>query len=145
MSSSENVGSLALANGRRFYFAQATTPEGGIPDEPIQVEEELRDRGIDFVRYLDDSLQFPEFTMNTVEDYQSDSAGVQLRRSYTAATAKYATLAIVRGGTTYTYKRVKVLGVIPQMRPGTLVGYGATANNVGTIVATWRLRLTERP
>jgi hypothetical protein len=143
MSASQNLGSLSTKTGT-FYFATATTPTGAIPEEPVLLEEELRDQFIDGTRFRDESYQFQEFTMDTTEDYTSDGAGYSLYASYLKAAGSFATLTFVRNGTRYTYKNVKVRGCVPSMAPGQLIGYGASSQSAGVLRATWVLRLTER-
>lgn len=145
MSISQNVGTLTVQPAGTFYFASVLSPDGGIPDEPIQTEELLEDRGVDYTRWRDDSMKFIDFQLTTVEDYISDAAGVALRRRYFQAASGFGTLTIIRGGQSYRYAKVKIAAVQPAIRPGALEGFGASVGSAGTILATWRMRLTQRP
>ena len=142
MSSSQFVASLRI-NGSTFFFARARTAQGRVPDVPVMEEEELKDAGIDGVRFRQIYLQFEDFDMETVEDWTTRDAGDLLEQKYKGAVSFVGELTTVFGGVTKKYKEVKVRAVRCDVRPGVLTGFGATTGNIGTVAAVWMLKIMK--
>jgi hypothetical protein len=141
MSADQFVASLS-ADAGRFFFALAVTSVGKVPDVRVLEQEELGDPGIDDVRYRDLYARFPEFTMDTLEDFTDQGAGLTLERSYRSAIGSVATLTQILTTVTTSF-RVKIRSVDPVVRAGPLIGFGASAGSIGTIRARWTLRVVE--
>lgn len=144
MSTSQWLGNLTVPGNSVLYFNTVITPEGGIPDVPLMLSEELRDKGVDFLRWREESMQFPEFTMDTTADYTTDRGGRDLQRSYWKANDKFCALRVMRAtNNLYVYRDVKITGVFAQIVAGGSFGHGAQSGSIGTIFARWTMRITR--
>lgn len=139
MSASQFVASLTV-DGVSFFFARAITQSGKVPDVAVLSQEELLDNGIDGVRYRDVYAQFPEFALDSLEDYADELAGLNLERAYRTAVGGAGTLLHTRT-TQLGIFRVRVRTCEPVLRPGALIGFGSSPSSFGTLRARWTLRV----
>lgn len=152
MSSSQYVATLRVQGLPDFYFASALTPDGGIPDQFVIMQETLTDAGVDFDRWRDLGQHYQPFLMATIEDDSSYSNGLARKDAYIKAAGKFGTLTYIAGGVTKTFRHVKILGR-PAPHPqsprqqmliaGGLYGFGASSPSACVLMAMWTLQLTE--
>jgi hypothetical protein len=139
MSASQYKAAFQLSTSVVLYFTTLRSEDGGPPDEPELIQEEMIAAGVDGSRYRDLNLQFPKWIFTTSADAGSLDGADALRTSYMRAQqlGLVGTMRLERGGIFKSYRNLKIITVAPRARPGTSIGFGAEAVSNGLIYATW--------
>lgn len=138
-----NLGTITPAGGATIEIAAASTPDGRIPERLVRVLEPLNSDGVDGDRWLLSRRVFRPFGLTTLTAVATYDAGMKLIASAEDSIGLLATLTLIRGNTTYTYKNVMILDVQPpRITPGEVLGFGGLASGRGVIIP-WQLQLTE--
>lgn len=117
-------------------------PPGHPADQLVDVEEDLRDVGVDKTRHRLIHQQFPDFNLITTENFSTYIIAGFAQQKYWQANRKMGMLYSTLGGNSWKWKDVKVVRVVPDLQAGTLVGSGV-GSSMAVITARWTMRLTD--
>lgn len=143
MSATNSVGNLIRYGGTNCYFAAVNIGGGRVSEMRQRVLEELVANGVDGRRWRKRFVQYLPFTMETVADGNSWTAGLADAKEYEALTGEFATMTLTIANTTRVWKNVKILRAAADLKAGKLVGTGADPASAYVLYGSWNLVLTE--
>ncbi len=132
-------------SGWPMYFETVQLdPSGHTIDRMLEVQEELSDVGINGRRWRRINKQFRPFQMRTTFNSAGSYANAcDEQANYYLSIGNIGDLTVSLSATTYKWKNVKVLDVVPQLFRGNMVGSGISSS-VAVIVADWTIVLSKQ-
>lgn len=137
------VATITTADGIVLSLDKFLTPDGRVPDTQMMEEEPLTSPGADGVRYRDVGLQFPVFTVDTIETQSTYTAAVTRCRLWDAMKTTNVGLVITNlgGVVSYRYARVHVSTVRARAVPGSVAGSAAGTTHAAHIAAQLEMQV----
>ncbi len=132
-------GTLVVPGLNNHSFLRCETPNGWPLDQATMMEEELRDMGIDGMRWRDESIQHDGFTMSTTVDCVLYDEAIETARRYLRTKTRIASLTVAIRGTTHLWKRLKIRGVRPVIIPGRVMAAEASLSSTCGVMCDWDL------
>jgi hypothetical protein len=137
------VAALTVPGIATFSFAVARTDRGRVPEMPVFELEEIGVPGVDYRRHRIVRRVYPPFRLSTRSECSTWDAGVQLAQQVDLSQGQLATLSMQVQGQTYTWQEVLVREAAAELRPGRLIGGGATGSGAAVLACDWVLELTK--